>query len=48
MKSDKSSYVNHPLNKSPSKTTYSFGKSERFPDLYYDAVNYELPTFDSR
>ncbi len=24
-------YVNHILNRSPSKTTYSFAKAERFP-----------------
>lgn len=33
MDHDRSGYLNHTLNKSPSKTTYTFSKSERFPNL---------------
>lgn len=31
-----SEYVNHILNKSPSKTTYSFSKAPRFPPQRQD------------
>jgi hypothetical protein len=33
MDSSKSHYMNHTLNKSPSKTVYSFSRSERFSNL---------------
>lgn len=31
MSDQKANYINHQLNKSMSKTAYSFSKSERFP-----------------
>lgn len=38
-----SDYVNHILNKSPSKTTYSFSKAERFPQK---VSQIDYPEFD--
>lgn len=32
MSAKKSEYLKHQLNKSPSKASYTFSKSERFPD----------------
>ena len=34
-------YINHPLNKSPSKQAYSFGKTERFKPVG-EKVNKEV------
>lgn len=31
MQNNKTKYINHTLNNSPSKTAYSFGQSVRFP-----------------
>lgn len=39
-----SEYVHHILNKSPSKTTYSFSKSERFPDKRSQHLRTEVAT----
>ena len=39
-----SSYVNHVLNRSPSKTTYSFSKAERFPNM----INQDIMDTESR
>lgn len=41
MSSNRLAYINHPLNNSPSKTSYKFNKSERFPNMDANEVKYE-------
>jgi hypothetical protein len=43
-----SEYVNHILNKSPSKNTYTFPKADRFPPLRSEDVSFEETVFSHR